>query len=568
MEKITLTTPTVAPIPPHERTAINPAMTAGKAVNYRDSWRIFKIIAEFVEGYQFLSHLKREVTILGSARLNSNNKYYKIAEHLGKLLAKAGFTVITGGGPGIMEAANRGAFEAGGESVGLNIELPFEQRINPYVKKAIAFEYFFTRKVMLTSPANAFVYFPGGFGTMDELFEVMDYMEQGYMRRSPIVLVGREFWQPLVKFLRHQAAENIHSAEQADVDFLFLVDTAEEAFDLIKNSGDRPNVGDIDNEGSPFYNDGTGWRVFRMMAELVDGFEFLTQIDRDVTIFGTKSIIPGSTYYEAAYEMGKKLAQNGFSVITGGGPGIMEAANKGGRMLIIPAIDIRGGACVRLTRGDPNQSTVYSDDPVEMARLWVGKGAKRLHVVDLEGAFSGKSQYLELAAEMKKETGCEIEFGGGLRHAETVRKAFDLGIDKVILGTAAVNEAVWVEELLEKFPDRFIVGLDARNNQITKEGWQEEGAFSIDEALRHMEDMGFRETIYTDISKDGMMEGPNFESIRRVIGRTKMGVYASGGVSSAEDVRRLKEIPGVKGVIIGKALYAGKVKLEDCLKLG
>jgi uncharacterized protein (TIGR00730 family) len=329
MEKITLTTPTLAPIPPHERTAINPAMTAGKAVNYRDSWRIFKIIAEFVEGYQFLSHLKREVTILGSARLNSNNKYYKIAEHLGKLLAKAGFTVITGGGPGIMEAANRGAFEAGGESVGLNIELPFEQRINPYVKKAIAFEYFFTRKVMLTSPANAFVYFPGGFGTMDELFEVMDYMEQGYMRRSPIVLVGREFWQPLVKFLRHQAAENIHSAEQADVDFLFLVDTAEEAFDLIKNSGDRPNVGDIDNEGSPFYNDGTGWRVFRMMAELVDGFEFLTQIDRDVTIFGTKSIIPGSTYYEAAYEMGKKLAQNGFSVITGGGPGIMEAANKG-----------------------------------------------------------------------------------------------------------------------------------------------------------------------------------------------------------------------------------------------
>ncbi len=317
------------PIPQHELTPVNPTTTAGKAVNYRDSWRIFKIIAEFVEGYQFLSSLKREVTILGSARLNSNNKYYKTAERLGKLLAKAGFTVITGGGPGIMEAANKGAFEAGGESVGLNIELPFEQRINPYVKKAIAFEYFFTRKVMLTSPANAFVYFPGGFGTMDELFEVMDYMEQGYMVRSPIVLVGREFWQPLVKFLRHQAAENIHSAEQADIDFLFLVDTAEEAFELIKNSGDRPNVGDIHTEGGPFYNDGTGWRVFRMMAELVDGFEFLTQIDCDVTIFGTKSIAPGSKYYDAAYNTGKKLAQNGFSVVTGGGAGVMEAANKG-----------------------------------------------------------------------------------------------------------------------------------------------------------------------------------------------------------------------------------------------
>jgi uncharacterized protein (TIGR00730 family) len=123
-----------------------------------------------VEGYQFLSGLKKEVTILGSARLPANNKYYKIAQELGNLLGKNGFTTITGGGPGIMEAANRGAFEAGGESVGLNIQLPFEQRINPYVKKSIAFYYFFSRKVMLTSPANAFVFFPGGFGTLDEFF--------------------------------------------------------------------------------------------------------------------------------------------------------------------------------------------------------------------------------------------------------------------------------------------------------------------------------------------------------------------------------------------------------------
>lgn len=236
-------------------------------------------------------------------------------------------------------------------------------------------------------------------------------------------------------------------------------------------------------------------------------------------------------------------------------------------MLIIPAIDIRGGACVRLTRGDPNQATVYSDDPVEMSRLWAGKGAKRLHVVDLEGAFSGKSQYLDLAAEMKRATGCEIEFGGGLRHAETVRKAFALGIDKVILGTAAVNEADWVNELLEEHPDRFIVGLDARNNHVTREGWQEEASFSVDQALEHMEAMGFRETIFTDISKDGTLEGPNFDSIRRVIAKTRMGVYASGGVSSLEDVRKLKAIPGVRGVVIGKALYAGKVKLEDCLAL-
>src|SRR3989338_2150312 len=160
--------------------------TAGAVVNYRDSWRIFRIITEMVEGYQFLSDLKNEVVILGSARIPPNDKYYKIAVELGRLLGKHGFATITGGGPGIMEAANKGAFEVGGESVGLNIQLPFEQRINPYVKKATAFYYFFTRKVMLTSPGNAFVFFPGGFGTLDEFFEVVDYMELGFMEKTPI----------------------------------------------------------------------------------------------------------------------------------------------------------------------------------------------------------------------------------------------------------------------------------------------------------------------------------------------------------------------------------------------
>jgi len=161
--------------------------------DYRESWRIFRIMSEFVEGYQFLSQMKNEVTLLGSARLKSDSKYYKVAEELGGLLGKHGFTTITGGGPGIMEAANKGAYEAGGNSVGLNIQLPFEQRINPYVKHSTAFYYFFTRKVMLISPSNAFVYFPGGFGTMDEFFEVVDLMELGKMQRSPVVLVGKEY---------------------------------------------------------------------------------------------------------------------------------------------------------------------------------------------------------------------------------------------------------------------------------------------------------------------------------------------------------------------------------------
>jgi len=301
----------------------NQLATAGEVVNFRDSWRIFRVISEFVEGYQFLTDLKREVTILGSARLPSNNKYYQIAEGLGRLLGKAGFTVITGGGPGIMEAANKGAFEAGGESVGLNIQLPFEQRINPYVKKAVAFYYFFTRKVMLTSQANAFVFFPGGFGTLDEFFEVVDYMELGHMERSPIVLVGKDFWDPVVNFLKKKSLGEINCIAGSEMDNWRVVDSAEEAFDFIKEAQDRPNKlpaqggGDLD------------WTIFRIMAELVDGFEFLTKIKDDVTVLGTKSILPGTPYYQAAYEVGKNLAKNKFTVLTGGGPGVMEAANKG-----------------------------------------------------------------------------------------------------------------------------------------------------------------------------------------------------------------------------------------------
>lgn len=303
--------------------------TAGEAVNFRDSWRIFKIISEFIDGYDFLKQFKREVTILGSARLPKNDHYYKEAEELGYLLGKNGFTTITGGGPGIMEAANKGAFESGGETVGINIQLPFEQRINPYVKHSVGFYYFFTRKVMLTSPANAFVFFPGGFGTLDEFFEVVDYMELGYMPKSPIVLVGRTFWDPIIKFLRENSSNLVHSVSQEIVDTWKVAHTAQEAFEFIKDAADRGNDFEDQTQEDIQTKGGPDWRVFRIMAELVDGFEFLTKIHNDVTIFGTKSILPGSSYYNAAQEVGHLLAKNGFTVITGGGPGTMEAANKG-----------------------------------------------------------------------------------------------------------------------------------------------------------------------------------------------------------------------------------------------
>jgi len=307
--------------------AYNLEATAGEVVNYRDSWRVFKIVAEFVDGYNFLRDLNREVVILGSARLPANNKYYEIAEEIGRLLGKNGFTTITGGGPGIMEASNKGAYETGGNSVGLNIQLPFEQRINPYVKKAIAFHYFFTRKVMLTSPADAFIFFPGGFGTMDEFFEVVDHMELGHMPVSPIVLVGSEFWNPLIKFLRDRSSNQVKSVDSNIIDSWHVVDSAEDAFQFIKDIKDKPSV--CSSADDLFCTEGADWRVFRIMAELVGGFEFLSKVKNDVTVLGTKSILPGSSYYEAAYNMGKFLAENNLMTITGGGPGVMEAANKG-----------------------------------------------------------------------------------------------------------------------------------------------------------------------------------------------------------------------------------------------
>ncbi|MFA7314793.1 MAG: TIGR00730 family Rossman fold protein [Candidatus Magasanikbacteria bacterium] len=296
--------------------------------DYRESWRIFRIMSEFVEGYQFLSKMEREVTILGSARTKPDDIFYKVAEQIGGLLGKNDFTVITGGGPGIMEATNKGSFEAGGISVGLNIQLPFEQRINPFVKHSTAFYYFFTRKVMLISPSNAFIYFPGGFGTMDEFFEVVDLMELGKMRRSPIILVGKKYWQPLLDFLKNKSLP-FSSASKEEIGLWHLVETAEEAFEFIKDIEEPTDICELDPTNFKCADGGTDWKIFKIMAELVEGFEFLTGIIEDVTVLGTRSMSKDSPYYENAYQLGKALAKNNFATVTGGGTGIMEAANKG-----------------------------------------------------------------------------------------------------------------------------------------------------------------------------------------------------------------------------------------------
>lgn len=296
--------------------------------DYRDTWKVFRIMAEFVDGYQFLSQFKSSITIFGSARTKEKSRYYQDARDLAKLLAGLKYEIITGGGPGIMEAANRGATEAGGESIGLNIQLPFEQRINDYVKKSTAFYYFFTRKVMLTAPSLAFVAYPGGFGTLDEIFEVLDMMEMGYMDKVPFVLVGKEYWEPLFEFLEENAFEKIHSIQSRDLSLVTIVDDADEAFAIISKKAARVLSCSLSPQN--FHCDtAINWRIFRIMAEVVEGFEFLTGITEDVTILGTKSIPSSSSYYKAAEKLGKKLAEKKFSVMTGGGSGVMEAANKG-----------------------------------------------------------------------------------------------------------------------------------------------------------------------------------------------------------------------------------------------
>ncbi|MDP3730946.1 MAG: TIGR00730 family Rossman fold protein, partial [bacterium] len=175
-------------------------------------WRVFRILSEFVDGWQFLADFKKTVSFFGSARFVEGDRWYEEARKLGKMAGEDGFAVVTGGGPGIMEAGNRGAVEGNGDSLGLNIKLEMEQRINPYVKESIAFHYFFVRKVMLSFAARAYVFFPGGFGTLDEVFELLTLIQTKKISdKIPVVLVGKEFWDPIDKWFKEEIFEKYHT---------------------------------------------------------------------------------------------------------------------------------------------------------------------------------------------------------------------------------------------------------------------------------------------------------------------------------------------------------------------
>ena len=213
-------------------------------VKTNDSWAIFKIMGEFVNGYEKLSKIGPCVSIFGSARTKPDDKYYQLAENIAKNLSDNGYGVITGGGPGIMEAANKGAYNAGGTSVGLNIELPFEQHDNPYIDndKSIDFDYFFVRKVMFVKYSQGFVVMPGGFGTLDELFEAITLIQTHKIGKFPIILVGKKFWSGLVDWIKETLLDSHNNISKADLNLLNIVETENEVIEILNDFYKKYNL--------------------------------------------------------------------------------------------------------------------------------------------------------------------------------------------------------------------------------------------------------------------------------------------------------------------------------------
>ena len=218
---------------------LDPKGTDGDAIQ---SWRIFRIMSEFVSGFELLRNHGLAVTFWGSARLEPTDPYYKAAEELAAKLAKKGFTIISGGGPGIMEASNVGAFKVGGKSVGLNIKLPFEQKLNPYTTESLDFDFFFSRKVMMTFASEAYIYFPGGFGTMDEFFEIITLIQTKKIERIPVILFGSEFWNPLLAWMEKDLIKKFKTIDKEDMDIFKVFDSVDEAAKYVLKNVDCNNI--------------------------------------------------------------------------------------------------------------------------------------------------------------------------------------------------------------------------------------------------------------------------------------------------------------------------------------
>ena len=238
-------------------------------------------------------------------------------------------------------------------------------------------------------------------------------------------------------------------------------------------------------------------------------------------------------------------------------------------MLIIPAIDLKDGRCVRLFQGDMDKETVYFENPLDAARHWVNEGARFLHIVDLNGAVEGRPVHTEEIAAICKQSGLSVELGGGLRSIEAVEAALDLGVRRVVIGTAAYDNEALLRALCKNFPAKIVVGIDARQGKVTVKGWKETTPMDAVELAKRCEGDGVSRIIYTDISRDGTREGVNVDETLKIARSVKVPIIASGGVATLDDIRKLLplEKDGVEGVIIGKALYSGAFTLKSAIKL-
>ncbi len=235
-------------------------------------------------------------------------------------------------------------------------------------------------------------------------------------------------------------------------------------------------------------------------------------------------------------------------------------------MLVIPAIDMRRGRCVRLYQGDPGRETVYGENPVEVARQWEQLGAKMLHLVDLDGAFTGLTQNARIISAIGEEVQIPLQLGGGMRTKENVEKAFSAGICRIILGTLAVESPDLAREMVKEYGAGILIGIDARDGNVAVKGWTESSSLDVNDFAVQVEQWGVKEIVYTDISRDGTLSGPNLKGLESLLNRTKLQVIMSGGISSLDDLIALKPYKDrVRGVIVGKALYSNQFSLSDAM---
>jgi len=236
-------------------------------------------------------------------------------------------------------------------------------------------------------------------------------------------------------------------------------------------------------------------------------------------------------------------------------------------VIIIPAVDIKGGRCVRLEQGFMDRETIFSDYPHQMALRWERKGAKRLHLVDLDGAVQGMPYNKEVVKTVVDTVSIPVQLGGGIRDLDTIEEYISLGVNQIIIGTAAYRDPDLVKMACKRYPDRIIVGIDSRDNYVSVEGWTEPTSSTALDVAKRFEDMGINAIVYTDIKRDGMKTGPDIDAIRKFAAAMKVPIIAAGGISSIKDVENMAELEGdgVNGIIVGRALYDGSITLEEAM---